>query len=114
MSNPPENLLSGALAVVMEYQRTGCQKAAQKVLITLKALIHSDEIPEELISQAEELVEEIERKESVKLINDRLQQTIDSPKQRIQASIAKSVEGLCILGAFQMRNHPVYADMTLE
>lgn len=114
MQNPTENLLSGALAVVMEYQRTGCQKAAQKVLITLKALIHSDEIPEELISQAEELVEEIEQKENVKAVNGRLRQMADSPKQRIQISIAKSVEELCILGSFKMRDYPVYADMTLE
>lgn len=114
MQNPTENLLSGALAVVMEYQRTGCQKAAQKVLITLKALINSAQIPEELISQAEDLVEEIEQKETTQLMNDQVRKVTDHSKQKVQKSIAKSANELCILGAFHVKARPVYADMTLE
>lgn len=91
MQNPTQNLLLGALAVVMEYQQTGCNKAAQRVLITLRALINSGQISGDLISQAEDLVEEIEKK---------------SDKQEAQTK--------SILSTFSFKSRPLYADLSLE
>jgi hypothetical protein len=91
MQNPTQNLLLGALAVVMEYQQTGCKKAAQKVLITLRALINSGQISDELISQAENLVEEIEKR---------------SDKQEAQAG--------SIFSTLSLKSRPMYADLSLE
>ena len=91
MQNPTQNLLLGALAVVMEYQQTGCKKAARKVLITLRALINSGQISGELISQVENLVEEIEEM---------------SDKQEVKARSS--------LSAFSLKSRPLYADLSLE
>ncbi|MDO8713930.1 MAG: hypothetical protein Q7K13_05565 [Polynucleobacter sp.] len=54
-------LTSGALAMVLNYQKTGCEMAAKQAIIALNALIDSKEIPAELIEQALVTIEELDR-----------------------------------------------------
>jgi hypothetical protein len=53
-------LTFGALAMVLNYQQTGCDKAAKRAIIALNALISSGDIPQELIQQSLEAVEGLE------------------------------------------------------
>ena len=54
-------LTSGALAMVLNYQKTGCEMAAKQAIIALNALIDSKEIPLELIEQALVTIEDLDR-----------------------------------------------------
>ena len=54
-------LTSGALAMVLNYQKTGCEMAAKQAIIALNALIDSQEIPAELIEQALVTIEDLDR-----------------------------------------------------
>jgi hypothetical protein len=54
-------LTSGALAMVLNYQKTGCEMAAKQAIIALNALIQSKEIPAELIEQALVTIEDLDR-----------------------------------------------------
>jgi hypothetical protein len=54
-------LTSGALAMVLNYQKTGCEMAAKQAIIALNALIDSKEIPAELIEQALVTIEDLDR-----------------------------------------------------
>lgn len=53
-------LTFGALAMVLNYQQTGCGMAAKQAIIALNALIKCRDIPQELIQQSLEAVEELE------------------------------------------------------
>ena len=53
-------LTSGALAMVLNYQKTGCEMAAKQAIIALNALIDSKEIPVELIEQALVTIEDLD------------------------------------------------------
>jgi hypothetical protein len=54
-------LTLGALAMVLNYQKTGCEMAAKQAIIALNALIQSKEIPVELIEQALVTIEDLDR-----------------------------------------------------
>ncbi|WP_397392293.1 hypothetical protein [Polynucleobacter sp.] len=54
-------LTSGALAMVLNYQKAGCKMAAKQAIIALNALINSKEIPVELIEQALVTIEDLDR-----------------------------------------------------
>jgi len=54
-------LTSGALAMILNYQKTGCEMAAKQAIIALNALIDSKEIPAELIEQALVTIEDLDR-----------------------------------------------------
>jgi hypothetical protein len=53
-------LTLGALAMVLNYQKTGCEMAAKQAIIALNALIDSKEIPVELIEQALVTIEDLD------------------------------------------------------
>ena len=54
-------LTSGALEMVLNYQKTGCEMAAKQAIIALNALIDSKEIPLELIEQALVTIEDLDK-----------------------------------------------------
>jgi hypothetical protein len=53
-------LTSGALAMVLNYQKTGCEMAAKQAIIALTALVESKEIPDELVKQALATIEDLD------------------------------------------------------
>jgi hypothetical protein len=113
MQNSTEKLLSAALAVMLEHQRTGCKKTAEQLLITLGALIKSRDLSAELNENIEAAIEQLELQVASRVNPPPRQIAPASPIRKSKKMISEPSNMYMYLSP-RIRSRAIYADTSLE